>query len=480
MEILERFWPYVVALTGIGSAIAVTIHAVLGRRDTGTIIGWIGLAWLVPIFGPLIYYGFGINRIRRRAALLKVRGGRSLSASARMREEDYRIRDDILEASPGMRGLVTLGSNLTGRPVLPGNAIEPLVNGDEAFPAMLAAIGSAERSLSFCTYIFDCDPVGEEFLEALKAARARGVEVRVLIDHVGSRYSHPTMVHRMREEGIPVAPFLPTRRFFPYTNLRNHRKILVADGHLGFTGGANIRLGHCLDRDPPVPVQDLHFEVRGPVVVDLQRTFAIDWAFTTGEALDGEAWFPGLGRAGTVAARGIPDGPDEDLDHMVEVILGALSVASRSVRIATPYFLPDSPILRALSITALRGVDVDILIPEKSNIPFMTWATRANFEALLEKGCRLHYAPPPFDHTKIMTVDDVWSLIGSTNWDVRSLRLNFEFNLECYGRGLAQRLNALFEERRASGWEVTLDEVRARSLPVRLRDGLARLGTPYL
>lgn len=482
MDILLSVWPFAIGVLAIVAPIAVTLHAVLGRRDTGTIISWVALAWLVPIFGSLIYYAFGINRIGRRAAALKVRGGKISPAAAQMSADDHRIRDDLLEISPQLGGLVRLGSKVTQQPLLAGNSVEPLINGDEAYPAMLEAIGAARHSVSLLSYIFDYDSVGKEFLAALREAKSRGVEVRVLIDHLGSRYSRPTMVSRLQREGIRVEAFLKTLvpRSLSYANLRNHRKILVVDGHVGFTGGTNIREAHDLSRNPAVPVQCLHFRLGGPIVADLQRIFAIDWAFVCGEALGGADWFPALERTGAVAARGVSDGPDEDLDHILEVLLGALAVASHRVRIVTPYFLPDAVVQRALQITALRGIAVDILIPRTSNIPVVSWATTPLLEPLLESGCRVYYSREPFDHTKLMVVDDCWSLIGSTNWDARSLRLNFEFNVECYSQILAQEFASIIDAKIEASRELTLGQLRGRSFPIRLRDGLARLATPYL
>jgi cardiolipin synthase A/B len=311
---------------------------------------------------------------------------------------------------------------------------------------------------------------------------ARGVQVRVLIDDVGARYSSPSMVTRLQEAGVPVATFLPTRlpRLFRYANLRNHRKLLVVDGRVGFTGGMNIRAGHVLSDNPASPVRCLHFRLEGPIVYELQRTFAVDWAFVTREALDKEPWFPRLARHGPVVARGIPDGPDADLENILELMLGALSAAQSHVRIISPYFLVDDVLLRALQVTAMRGVTVDIVVPERSNLPVMDWAMAPQFVPLLDKGCRVHTSPPPFDHTKAFTVDGQWSLIGSTNWDARSLMLNFEFNVECYDPVLTQQLDALIDERIAAARPLSLAELRARSLPVRFRDGVARLGLPYL
>ena len=305
----------------------------------------------------------------------------------------------------------------------------------------------------------------------------------MLIDHVGSRYSKPSMVPRLEAAGVKVATFLPTRigLLFRYANLRNHRKILVVDGITGFTGGTNIREGHALKLDPEVPVQCAHFKLEGPIAAHLQEVFAIDWAFASGETLKGDLWFPKIERTDDfVAARGVADGPDEDFDNMSEVILGAIATATKHIRIASPYFIPDPPILRSLIVAANRGAIVDIVLPSNNNVPIVDWAATALIAQLIEKGCHVYRSAPPFDHTKLMVIDGAWSLLGSTNWDPRSLRLNFEFNVECYSMPLAAELEALIDEKIESGRRVTLEEINDRSLPVKLRDGLARLLSPYL
>jgi cardiolipin synthase len=282
--------------------------------------------------------------------------------------------------------------------------------------------------------------------------------------------------------GVDVAKFMDSPIPFrnPYMNLRNHRKILVVDGRVAFTGGMNIREGCLLHRNPSHPVQDLHFRVEGPVVGEIMDAFTTDWGFTTQEHLGGDTWYPALGPRGPIVARGIPDGPDEDFETIRWAIHGALSVAQRSVVIMTPYFLPDQSLITTLNLAALRGVDVDIVLPEVCNLRFVQWACMAQLWQVLERGCRIWLSPPPFDHTKIMLVDDAWALIGSANWDPRSLRLNFEFNVECYDTELVARLSALAAGRRNASRELTLEDVNRRSLPVKLRDGVARLFSPYL
>jgi cardiolipin synthase len=224
----------------------------------------------------------------------------------------------------------------------------------------------------------------------------------------------------------------------------------------------------------------LHFRIEGPVVAQLQEVFADDWFFTTGEALRGDAWFPKLSERGTIIARGIADGPDEDFEKLRWTILGALSVAQKSVRVLTPYFLPDQALISALNLAAMRGVAVDIILPSRGNLPFVQWATFAMLWQLLERGCRVWLTPPPFDHSKLMLIDSQWALLGSANWDPRSLRLNFEFNLECYDTSLVRALDALLQQKLAAARELGLADVDGRSLPIRLRDGIARLWTPFL
>ncbi len=185
-------------------------------------------------------------------------------------------------------------------------------------------------------------------------------------------------------------------------------------------------------------------------------------------------------RAEKLLVRGIADGPDEDFEKLRWTLLGALSIARRSVRIVTPYFLPDNAIISSLNLAAMRGVKVEILLPSINNLPVVHWASRSMWWQILEHGCRIWLTAPPFDHSKLMIVDGCWSLVGSANWDARSLRLNFEYNLECYDTSFASRIEAIIDEKRTGAREITMEDVDKRGLPVRLRDGVARLLSPYL
>lgn len=473
-----------IALAGVAFLLSLVAsgHAVLYKRDSRAAMAWVGFIWLAPLLGALLYFIFGINRLRRHAA--ELRGGlqryQSPVAPTACLPEELHLH------LPGHTGhlmmLARVVSGVVDRPLLAGNVIKPLLNGDEAYPAMLQAIAQARHSISLLSYIFDRDDIGLEFARALGEARRRGVEIRILIDAAGTRYSWPSILRALKQEGVRYARFLPLRGVVQLLsmNLRTHRKILVADGRIGFTGGINIRVGHCLRHNPRSPVQDLHFQVEGPIVAQLQEAFADDWLFATGEALRGQAWFPPLQKSGPVLARAVTDGPDEDFEKLRWTLLGALAIARHSVRIVTPYFLPDQPVVSALNLAAMRGVQVDIILPARSNLPFVHWASRAMWWQVLEHRCRIWLTPPPFDHSKLMLVDGCWVLLGSANWDARSLRLNFEFNLECYDVELARRLDTIVAAKRSTAKEVTLEQVDGRSLPVRLVDGIARLLTPYL
>ena len=476
LQNLAHFWPHLAALIVLANLVA-SGHALLHKRDTRAATIWIGVIWSIPVIGSVLYGALGVNRIRRRALKLGVHKTFSRAVPENLGDSEH-------DGSEHLQHIAHVVSRVVSQPLTAGNKIEPLVNGDEAFPAMLAAIDAAQKSISLCTYIFDNDPTGEEFLAALLRARQRGVQVRVLVDSAGTRYSFPPITWKLRAAKIPFARFLPASLLTPWRvatiNLRNHRKSLTIDGNISFTGGMNIRHGNVLRAQPKSPVQDLHFRVTGPVVEELQEAFANDWNFTTGEILSGALWFPELADCGGVIARVVPDGPDGDFENARWTFLAALAEAQVSVKILTPYFLPDNALVTALNLAALRGVRVDIILPAKNNLPFVHWASRALWWQVLERGCHLWLTPPPFDHSKLMIVDGHWVAFGSANWDARSLRLNFELNIEAYGPAFAQEMEKLIARKLDGAREVSLTEVDARSLPAKLRDAAARLFSPYL
>ena len=457
------------ALAHVVIAAWVTVHVLLYKRNVGAAISWMGIAWLSPFIGGLLYFAMGVNRVKRRARRLR-----------RERSRLFAI-DQTAPGDPTADPLTPLEyaiGRLTGLSAESGNSADLLRNGDEAYPAMLQAIDGARRSIGLASYIFRDDLAGRPFIDALARAKDRGVQVRVLLDGIGSGYFINAAYQRLRRAGVPAARFLhsyfPWR--MPFLNLRNHRKLMVVDGRAAFVGGINIGRENLLASNPPHPVRDTHFRIEGPVVEQLAEAFADDWLFTTGEKLLNDDWFPDLNAVGKVVARTITSGPDEDLEQIEFVALHAISCARRSIRVVTPYFLPPEVLTTALGLAAMRGIAVDLVVPENSNHVVLDWARRVPVRNLLEAGCRVWLLPPPFDHSKLMTIDDSWSLIGSANWDTRSFRLNFELNVEIHDAEFARRL----AEATHTGRRLDLATLDADPLLLRLRNSAARLLQPYL
>jgi cardiolipin synthase len=483
LRFIEEFRVQLLVGTGVFCAAVTSVHAVLFKRDSRSAIAWVSLMWLSPILGSLLYVVFGINRVERRAVSLRRKRRRIEQVDPPLVCTDEELREALGPEHAHLVPLARVGKSIYGRELLEGNLVEPLIDGEEAYPAMLEAIDGAKSSVSLLVYIFEKDDVGDRFIDALARAAGRGVECRVLLDAVGAGSTRRQTVRAMAAAGVRVEVFQPplvpwrTR----YMNLRNHRKILVVDGVVGFTGGMNIRRSHCVKGPGERHEQDVQFRIRGPVVEHLQEAFVDDWAFATGEVpLRGRLFPQHVEPVGPVAARGVPFDPGEKLDTLRCVLVGALAAAQRTVRIVNPYFLPDSSLVSVLNVAALRGVEVDILIPEKNDTLLVHWAMEAQLWQVLAGGCRVWRTPPPFEHTKLMVVDGAWTFLGSANLDPRSLRLNFEFNVECYDRSLGARVEGIVLEKRERSKPVALGELQRLSFPRRLRNGVARLFTPLL
>jgi cardiolipin synthase len=455
-------------------------HALLYKRDSRSALVWTSLNLSLPLLGPFLYWCLGINRISRLARSWHESGRRISGTSIYPLDVNDSPGVMLPLAAAHLRDLRILGDRVVTTPLRAGNTIVLLENGDMAYPAMLLAIRAARESINLCSYIFDAEGIGEEFGTDLLAAAERGVQVRIIIDALGEKYSCISPSRALRNSKVRLEYFLPLRNG-AYINLRSHRKLLIVDGRGAFTGGMNIRGRHLLSAtDPGQALLDMHFAVHGPVVADLQRSFLEDWFFVTGERLDSPHFFPAIKPHGAAVVRCISDGPDKEFRKLEQIIIGALSCAGQSVFIMTPYFIPDRSMISALITAALRGVDVRIVLPGLNNLPFVQWASQALLWELLANGVKVYYQPPPFVHTKLMLVDDVWALIGSANLDTRSLRLNFELNLSVYDTGFAAVVRQHFDQALRNVHEVTATELEKRTLPIKLRDSFCHLFSPYL
>ncbi|MBT8091032.1 MAG: cardiolipin synthase, partial [Gammaproteobacteria bacterium] len=423
-------------------------------------MGWIMACLFIPYGGPVAYFIFGINRVRTRA-----RGMRRPILSVKY--EAGRSRAAISGAIG--KGLDTVGQRITGRALSKGNAVDVYHNGEQAYPAMLASIESAKQQVLLATYILKTDRTGRSFADALGAAAARGVEVMVLIDGVGEMYSSEKPSKLLQRRGVNVGRFLPPRLIPPsiYVNLRNHRKLLVVDNAIAYAGGMNISDDHTTVPGKPRRVTDVHFSLRGPVVAELAAVFHDDWLFATGRAIKADERQVLLSD-GAARCRVVPDGPDDQLDALALTIQGVVSGASDSIDIMTPYFLPSRELIASLQAAALRGIRIRVVLPAKNNLFYVHWANRNLLAELLEWGIEICYQPAPFCHSKLLCVDDEYCLIGSANLDPRSLRLNFELGVEIFSAPLSAELRAHIDEVAARSKPVTIEELMARSTPVRL------------
>ena len=454
----------------------VTVHALLNKRDVRAAFAWIGMAWLSPVLGPVLYYVFGINRVSRKMSRV------SRDATSAISAPDDAGNAGSHDLPDNIATIAAVGTYATGRPLLSGNRLQVFHAGDEAYPAMLEAIASAQRSIALSSYIFRPDHVGAAFVEALRAAQVRGVEIRVLVDGIGSGYFFSRIIAILRSARIRSERFLhywrPWRMSF--VNLRNHRKLLVVDGSIGFTGGLNLGDENVRRFRRPRPVDDVHFRVDGPVVRQLMLSFAEDWRFTTDEVLDGDIWWPDIAPSDGCLARVVTSGPDEDIGKIEAIWAGAIGQAKKRLRIVTPYFLPDNRLMSNIVLAVLRGVKVELLIPRHTDHALLDWAMRSHLGFYAVPGLECYVTPAPFDHAKLVTVDGGWCAVGSANWDVRSLRLNFESMLECYDRPTVETIDRLIDDRLKRARRLDLSALRKRPKLVRLRDAVARLLLPYL
>jgi len=472
-------WILAFGASGTLSLLAAS-HALLMKRDPRAALGWIVVSLTLPLLGPLLYWLLGINRITRTARRWQESGRRLSGHDAFQAPHQAQPAPAIAGDTAQLRELRLLSDRIVTTSLTAGNSIAAFHNGDQAYPAMLEEIAAAHHSIHLSSYIFDGDATGRRFVEALRVAAARGIEVRIIVDGLGEKYSHPTARKLLHGSSVEIARFLPMRQG-GRLNLRNHRKILVIDGRVGFTGGMNIGGRHMVARpETSSPVVDMHFKVEGPVVADLQKVFLEDWFFVTGKLHDDERYFPPLPTGGTAHVRAIADGPDKEFRKLLWIVMGALSCAGDQVRIMTPYFIPDRALISALITTALRGVAVTLILPARNNLPLVHWATRSFLWELLQCGIRIYYQPAPFVHSKLFLVDGLWSMIGSANLDPRSLRLNFELNLEIFDRDFTATLERHYLEVLSRSREITLAEMDGRPLPQKLRDGAAKLLSPYL
>jgi cardiolipin synthase len=485
-DLIDAYWPHILFVLSVTLGATAAIHAAMTKEEVRAATGWVAVILLSPIVGALLYAVAGINRIRR--ASLSSQRDLLFRQETRSELAIFEADGEALRKAFGNRfaSMKMLGDRVARHPLTSGNSIEVLENGDVAYAAMLSEIDAAERSIILETYIFDRDQIGLRVADALIAAVRRGVSVRVLIDAVGARYSVPSIMGHLKTGGIEVAVFngnVIIGLRLPYANLRTHRKILLIDGRVALTGGMNIREAFTREFAGDKAAQDAHFRVTGPAVADLFHTASEDWRFATSEILQGDEWRMAdqkMDPQAPVLMRIVASGPDRSLETNHKMLIGAFSIARTSILIMSPYFLPDRELISALITAARRGVTVDIIVPAANNLVLVDRAMTAQFDQMLKNYCRIWRASGAFNHSKLLSVDDVWAYVGSSNLDPRSLRLNFEVDMEVVDRGFAEKIGGHIREVMETATEVNFHALRKRPFLIRLLEKILWLGSPYL
>jgi cardiolipin synthase len=448
----------------------------LQKRPPVATLAWIfGLA-LLPGVGALLYYWWGPLRFNRRKR--RIRRARDVMATA-TRSRSALFERERNNAEP----LLRLATKVGGLPPMTATKVRLFSKGDEYYAALAAAIAGATHHIHLEYYIVRDDPIGTWILELLAEKARSGVEVRFIADALGSRISRH-LVRKMKAAGVQFEWFNPTavarirRRI---VNFRTHRKIVVVDGAVGFTGSTNICSDHSFKAMAAGARRDTDVELEGEAVQGLQNTFFENWLFTSGEPLndqDFDKYFPPC-TIGTQLMQIVPSGPDAEQRAIYSLMLAAMGLARKRIWLVAPYFVPDESLLNALCVASARGVDVQLIVPGESDWPVVDAAGASTHDQLLTAGVRIHLFGPPLLHAKTAIIDDDLGIVSTANIDDRSMKLNFEVAAVFYGPGVTAQLAALFEEFRATA-RMKLNFETDSPLGRRLFIAGARLFSPQL
>ncbi len=467
------FWVCVYTL----SAYAL-FRAVSRRHGVEATLAWMFAIVALPVVGAVSYLLLtraGVRRVTRRKRISAMTLRRTLS---RQGHAAPGLSVDALEGS-----LLQLAVRLTGLAPTAGNRVELMADNKDAVAKMMAAVSSARHSIWAEYYIINNDETGHRFLDALTERAGSGVEVRLLYDALGSMGLDAARLKALKSAGGKVEAFLPInplRRRWS-VHLRNHRKIIIVDGKIGFTGSMNVgdEYSGSSRRKGDMVFLDTHLMMRGPAVGELAQTFAEDWFFAADEQLSPPPHpLPEADDASIVAV--IPSGPDQEHNANSFVFFAGIASARSKIYLTSPYFIPDDAILKALISAAMRGVDVRVLVPGKGDIRLVGAAARSYFPSLTRGGVRVFEYLPSMLHAKTLMVDNRWSIVGSANLDIRSFRLNFELGGLVLDPVFAGELEARFHRDQAVSKEVTEEDLDRRGYLAKLKDSFARLLSPLM
>ena len=445
------------------------------NKQPAATMAWLLAILLLPAVGALFYLLVGNERVHRR----HVRLARQLSTELGpdLPGETLRL-DGAIDLRSGMPELPAINAV----PPTQGNAADILPDGTSFFPLLLEAIRSAQHHIHLEFYIWQQDRAGTMVRDALADAARRGVEIRIMLDEIGSLTTWRRFFRPVLDAGGHFTwfrTFAPLRGRF-HLNLRNHRKLVVIDGIVAMTGGMNIGTEYWGATNGLPPYRDLQVRLRGPVVRQLAEVFAQDWHFATGERLTRTEFYPPACAEGTVGIQIVPGGPDNEVNEVQLSMLAIVGRAQESIRLMTPYFVPEPPLLIALQLAAMRGVDVQLLVPRKCDHWYLTQVTRSYYQDLLPHGIRIFEYRPRLLHAKAAVVDGRFTMLGSANLDVRSLKINFELNVLLCCPDCAAQTTQLFERNLVESSEISLREHSRRPVRQRVAEAVLRPFAPLL
>lgn len=472
IDILQQPWLYAALSITYALSIITVILVIIGEnRNPVKSLAWVTVLILLPAFGLIIYIFFGRNIKNKR--MISRRNKRRL---LRFNAPRHRHPSNL---APKYQELVRLTRAMTGSAYLPGNDVEVFSTGISKFETLKRDLQNAAKFINLQYYIFEDDEIGREIASILVERARAGVKVRVMYDHVGSFHVSSRFFKKLRDAGVEAYPFFKVT-FLPFAsrvNWRNHRKIVIIDGEIGYIGGMNIA-DRYIDGGKKFPLwRDCHLRVQGPAVGTLQYSFVLDWAFMCNRLIDDECNPQPMG---TIGVQSIAGGPMNQWNNIAHVFLRAILNARKRIFLQTPYFLPPETLLKALQNAALAGVDVRVMIPRRSDSWMLSYSSRSYITECLQAGIKIYFFEPGMLHSKVLIIDDDLSSVGSTNFDFRSFEHNFEANLVLYSPEINRQLRNIFLSDQARSVRVYADGWKKRPRIHQILESVVRLLSPIL
>ena len=482
---MARIWLLAVGVNYL-LALVFALRVLRRRKDPVVMVAWVLAILTIPVLGMLAYWLLGSSRLRRKVKRRRRRVAHLIAAVKHRAGRHALDEGDGLETHlpEDLAGVERLGRRLADMPATSGNEVQVLEEANATYGALEAALRAAQHHIHLEYYIWQPDETGYGFRDLVIERAKAGIECRLLLDAVGCRRLGRQFLGPLLKAGVRVAFYLPLY-LFPLRkrwslHLRNHRKIAVIDGRTAFLGSQNIGDEYRGRRQNLSPWYDTHMRLSGPAALFVQQTFAEDWYQAARERLDDERYFPQPERPGQSTVQVVPTGPDQRASTLTQIVFAAVSSARSSIRIATPYFVPDAGLRLALAHACYRGVQVRLVLPTRSDAPLALWAARSFYGELVEEGVEIHEYDAGVLHSKLVTIDDRWCMLGSANMDARSFRLNFEVTAVIYDSGVARELGASIDRFCAGARRIDPREVYRTAWRRQIGEGVARLFAPLL